>query len=80
MVLFEFFLKSKFDPNIHQKRTKLHNFKKISRGSMPPNPLPKRGDMQISKSQKKKFLAPPKILATPLGGRDPWPPSIRQWL
>ena len=60
---FRNFLKSEFDPNIHQKRTKLHHFKKISRRSMPPNPLSKahgfamRGmslrDMQISKSQKK---------------------------
>ena len=50
------------------KRTKLHRFKNISRGSMPPNPpsnahgfamrsMPLR-DMQILKSEKK-FLAPP---------------------
>ena len=35
---FRNFLKSKFDPNIHQKRTKLHHFKNISRGGMPPKP------------------------------------------
>ena len=61
------FLKSKFDLNIHQKRTKLHHFKKNFSGGMPPNPPSKahgfamRGmslrDMQIFKSQKK-FLDP----------------------
>ena len=50
------------------KRTKLHRFKKISRGSMPPNPPSNAHgfamrsmslrDMQIPKSEKK-FLAPP---------------------
>ena len=50
------------------KRTKLHSFKKTSRGSMPPNP-PSNSDMQIPKSEEKKFLAPPpppQILGTPL--------------
>ena len=51
------------------KRTKLHRFKKFSRGSMPPNPPSNAHgfamrsmslrDMQIPKSEKKKFLAPP---------------------
>ena len=59
------------------KRTKLHHLKKISRGSMPPNPpnnvhgFAMRSmslrDMQIPKSEEKKFLAPPfQILGTPL--------------
>ena len=69
MLLFRNFLKSKFDPNIHQKRTKLHHFKKFSRGNRPPNPPGKpngfamRGmslnDMQISKSQKIISCPPP---------------------
>ena len=51
------------------KRTKLHCFKKISRGGVPPNPPSNAHgfamrsmslrDMQIRKSEKKKFLAPP---------------------
>ena len=57
------FLMTKSDLNIHQKRTKLHHLKKISRGSMPSNPssnahgLLMRSmslcDMQISQSVKK---------------------------
>ena len=68
---FQKFLKSKFDPNILQKRTKLHHFKNIfGLACMPPNPLSKAHgfamrsmslrDMQISKSQNK-FLPPPQI-------------------
>ena len=58
---------SKFDPNIHQKCTKLHHFKKFSRRGMPPSPPSKaRSDMQISKSQKKILGPPSQILATPL--------------
>ena len=55
---FRIFLKSKFDPNIHPKRTKLHHFKKNFREGrgMPPNP-PSDSDMQIFKSPKK-LLAP----------------------
>ena len=54
---FRNFLNSKFDPNIHQKRTKLLHLKKFSHGGMPPNPPIKAygfamRDMQISKSQK----------------------------
>ena len=46
------------------KRTKLHGFKKFSRGSMPPNhPSNAHGfairDMQIPKSEKKKYLPHP---------------------
>ena len=59
------------------KRTKLHRFKKFSRGSMPPNP-PRNAhgfamrsmslrDMQIPKSEKKNSWPPPsQILGTPL--------------
>ena len=35
--IFRNFLKSKFDPNIHQ-HTKLHHFKKFSRGGHAPEP------------------------------------------
>ena len=35
---FRNFLKSKFDPNIHRKRTKLHHFKQFSRGVHAPEP------------------------------------------
>ena len=70
---FRNFLKSKFDPNIHQKRTKLHHFKKFSRGGMPPNPPSKgrnhnrrstcKGSCSVLhanfKISKKKFLGPP---------------------
>ena len=59
------------------KRTKLHRFKKISRGSMPPNPPSNAHgfamrsmslrDMQIPKSEKKILGPPPsQILGTPL--------------
>ena len=50
------------------KRTKLHRFKKISRGSMPPNPPSNaHGDMQIPKSEKNSWPPPPsQILGTPL--------------
>ena len=51
------------------KRTKLHRFKKISRGSMPPNPPSNAHgfamhsmslrDMQIPKSEKKISWPPP---------------------
>ena len=51
------------------KRTKLHCFKKFSREGMPPNPPSNAHgfamrsmslrDMQIRKSEKKIFLAPP---------------------
>ena len=65
MIFFEKFLRQ----NRIKIHTKLHNFKKISRGGMPPNPLSKAHgfamcsmslhDMQIFKSEKKKFLPPP---------------------
>ena len=59
------------------KRTKLHRFKKFSRGSMPPNPPSNAHgfamrsmslrDMQIPKSEKKILGPPPsQILGTPL--------------
>ena len=59
------------------KRTKLHRFKKISRGSMPPNPPSNAHgfamrsmslrDMQIPKSEKINSWPPPsQILGTPL--------------
>ena len=66
---FQKFLKSKFDPNILQKRTKLHHFKNIFGLACPRTPLAKRmalpcaacrSDMQISKSQNK-FLPPSQI-------------------
>ena len=59
------------------KRTKLHRFKKFTRGSMPPNP-PNNAhgfamrnmslrDMQITKSGKKiSWPSPSQILGTPL--------------
>ena len=62
-------IKTKSDQNTPNKCTKLHHFKKFSRGSMPPNPPSNAHgfamrsmslrDMQIPKSQKKNFLAPP---------------------
>ena len=52
---FRNFLKSKFNPNIHQKRNNLHHLKKISRGSMSPNPPSKAHFPNL----KKKFLRPP---------------------
>ena len=67
MVIIEIF-KDKIWSKYTPKRTKLHHFKKFSRGSMPPNPPSKAHgfamrsmslrDMQISKSEKK-ILAPP---------------------
>ena len=36
MGTFQKILKSKFDPNIHQKRTKLHHFKNIFGGGACP--------------------------------------------
>ena len=58
-------MRSKYTP----KRTKWHHFKQFSLGGMPPNPPSKAHgfamrsmslrDMQISKSEKKNFLAPP---------------------
>ena len=60
--------KDKIGSKYTLKRTKLHRFKKFSRGSMPPNPpsnahgLAMRSmslrDMQIPKSEKK-ILGPP---------------------
>ena len=35
---FRNFLKSKFDPTIHQKHTKLHHFKNFSQGRHTPEP------------------------------------------
>ena len=71
---FRNFLKSKFDPNIYQKRTKLHHFKKFSQESMPRTPLAKRMASPCAACRlatckfpnlKKEFLAPPsQILAT----------------
>ena len=54
MVIFEKKIKSKYT----LKRTKLHRFKKFSRGSMPPNPPSNAHGEQIRKSGKK-ILAPP---------------------
>ena len=77
MEIFEKKNKNKIWSKYTLKRTKLHHLKKISRGSMPPNP-PNNAhgfamrsmslrDMQIPKSEEKKFLAPPfQILGTPL--------------
>ena len=59
------------------KRTKLHRFKKFSRGSMPPNPLSMRMAKPCAACRfatckftnlKKKILGPPpsQILGTPL--------------
>ena len=54
MVIFE-----KNKDKICSKYTKLHRFKKFSRGSMPPNPPSNtHGDMQIPKSEKKILGAP----------------------
>ena len=58
------FLKSKFDPNIHQKRTKLHSFKFFFRGGIPPNPASKATCK--FPNLKNKLLPPSQILATPL--------------
>ena len=58
---FLFSLKTKSDPNIHQNAPNCTILEKSSRGDMPPNPPAERmalRDMQISKSEKKKFLAP----------------------
>ena len=62
------------------KCTKLHRFKKFSRGSMPPNPSNNAHgfamrsmslrDMQIPNSQKKNSWPPPsQILGTPLNNK-----------
>ena len=61
--------KDKIGSKYTLKRTKLHHFKKFSRGNMPPNPPSNAHgfamrsmslrDMQIPKSEKKNFLAPP---------------------
>ena len=45
---FQKFLKSKFDPNILQKRTKLHHFKNIFGLACPRTPLAKRISKSIS--------------------------------
>ena len=57
------------------KRTKLRRFKKISRGSMPPNPPSNAHGFAMRSATckfpnlKKKFLPPPsQILGTPLHG------------
>ena len=56
------------------KRTKLHRFKKFSRGSMPPNPPSNAHGFATCKfpNLKKKFLGPPpsQILGTPLAHQD----------
>ena len=46
---FQKFVKSKFDPNILQKRTKLHHFKNIFGLACPRTPLAKHMAFQISK-------------------------------
>ena len=75
---FSNFLNTKSDQNILQiKRTKLHHFKKFSRGGghAPEPPSKAHGftmrsmslrDMQISKSEKKLLPPPCQILGTPL--------------
>ena len=76
------------------KRTKLHGFKKFSRGSMPPNhPSNAHGfairDMQIPKSEKKnicptpyQILEPPLYYMKNLCHLDPSPLSalMKSWL
>ena len=60
---FRNFLKSKFDPNIHQRRSKLQHIKKISSGAggrgggMPPNSFSKAHGFKF-RNLKKKLLAP----------------------
>ena len=58
---FRNFLKSKFDPTIHQKHTELRHFKNFLEGICPRTPLAKRMasrhvNFPISK---KKLLSPP---------------------
>ena len=48
--------KDKISSKYTLKRTKLHRFKKISRGSMPPNPP---NNAHGFPNRKKKFLPPP---------------------
>ena len=65
---FRKFLKSKFHPNIHQKRTKLHHFKKnFLGGACPQTPLTMRTTLPCAACRyatckfpnlKKKILAP----------------------
>ena len=66
MVIFEKKIRTKYT----LKRTKLHRFKKISRGSMPPNSLAMRMglscDMQILKPEKNSCPPPYQVLGTPL--------------
>ena len=62
-------IKTKSDQKYTLKRTKLHRFKKFSRGGMPPNPPSNAHgfamrsmslrDMQIPKSEKKISWPPP---------------------
>ena len=68
MVLFEILKNKKSDPNIHQNAPNCTIYKNFLRGHAPEPPSIAYGfamrsmslrDMQISKSQKKKFLAPP---------------------
>ena len=61
------FFKVKIRSNYTPKRTKLHHFKKISRGNMSPNP-PNNATCKFQ-NLKKKILSPPppsQILGTPL--------------
>ena len=63
------FFKDKILSKYTPKRTKLHHFKKISRGSMPPNPPSTAHGFATCKfpNLKKMFLAPPsQIPGTPL--------------
>ena len=62
---FRKFLKSRFDPNMHQKRIKLHHFKKKIGGSMLPNPPSKACKFPNLKNNYL-FWPPSQILATPL--------------
>ena len=61
MVIFEKKNKDKISSKYTVKRTKLHRLKKISRGSMPPNPPSNAHGKATCKflNLKKKFLPPP---------------------
>ena len=67
MVIFNKFLKTKSDPNIHQNALNCTILKKNSRGSMPPNP-PSKTTCKLPNLKKKNSRPPPpcQILATPL--------------
>ena len=64
LVIFKIIFLTKILAKYSLKRTKLHHFKKFSRGRMPPNPPTKRvaspRAMQIPPLFQKNFEPPPK--------------------